>query len=139
MKSILGKSPFMRYIVFMPTKKKSPAKKIAVKKTVAKKPAVKSPAQKTTVKSGRPTKAAVKKKSTPVGPREDKLESNALDFVDQAAHLLRESIRTGAKTTKKSRTTAKQNAHELLNKASASLSSLLGKTTSVLRKGINDI
>jgi len=118
----------------MPTKKKNSAKKFSVKKPVAK-----PSAKKTTVKSGRPAAKAVKKKSSPVGPREDKLEANALKLIDQAAKLLRDGIRTGAKTTEKSRLKAKQEAHSLLSKASSSLGDLLSGSTSILRKAINKI
>lgn len=144
MNSALGKSPLVPYKTCMTTKKKSPAKKTTakkspVKKAAPKKSASRSSTKRTTVKSGRPTLKAVKKKSTSVGPRENELETNALKLVDQAAKILRDGIRTGAKTSEKSRLRAKQEAHSLLNKASTSLDDLLSGSTSILRRVINKI
>lgn len=111
----------------MATKKKTSAPKTT--KAAAKKPAVKKAA---------PKKAATTK-SKAAGPREQAAANAALKLVDEAAALLRKGIRTSADTTEKTRHEAKQKAHTLLNKASASLSDLLGGGTSALRSVINKI
>ncbi len=99
------------------------------KKAATKKPAPKAPVKKT----------STAKKSQPVGPREQKIASSALNLVDEAAALLRHGIHTGANSTEKTRHEAKQKAHTLLNKASASLSDLLSGSTSTIRSVINKI
>jgi len=91
------------------------------------------------VKKAAPKKPAPAKTSQPAGPREKEIADSALKLVDQAAALLRKGIHASADTSEKARLEAKQKAHALLNKASASLSDLLGGSTSVLRKVINKI
>ncbi len=102
------------------------------KKPAAKKPASKAPA----AKKAAPTKSRATK-HTPSA--EHKAASAALKMVDEAAALLRKGISTGASTTEKARLEAKSKAHSLLNQASHSLGSLLGESTSALRKAINKL
>lgn len=111
----------------MATKKKTSATKT---KTAAPK--------KATAKKAAPKKTAATK-SHPVGPREQKVATNALKLVDEAAALLRKGIRTSADTSEKSRHEAKRKAHDLLNKASSTLGDLLSGSTSALRDVINKI
>lgn len=112
----------------MATKKKAaPAKKSAKAKVASVK-------KKTTSKHKR--KSSVDK---PIGPREHALASSALKLVDEAAAALRKGIRVTADTTEKTRHESKKKAHDLLTKATSSLSSLLGGTSSALHKAIGKI
>lgn len=108
----------------MPVKKKT----TAAKKAPAKK-AKAAPKKKTTTTS----KA---KNTKPVGPREQKLASTALKLVDEAAALLRKGIRESANTSEKTRLATKQKAHNLLTKATGSLSDALSEGASALHKVI---
>ncbi|CAN5379651.1 hypothetical protein BH09VER1_BH09VER1_06760 [soil metagenome] len=113
----------------MATKKKAaPAKKSTSK------------AKATSVKKKVAAKASPTKASTkPTGPREQAIATSALKLVDEAAAALRKGIRTTADTTEKTRHESKKKAHDLLTKATSSLSSLLGGTASALHKAIGKI
>jgi len=111
-------------------KKKAAAKKPAAKKTSAKK----SDAIKVTVKKAAPKKTTSSSSAT---SREEKAAEKTIDWLDEAARLLRSSLRTGAKTTSEGRLEAKQKAHSLVTKASSSLSDLVGDAGSILHKAIN--
>lgn len=73
------------------------------------------------------------KKAGPVA-KHDKLTSNALKFIDQAANLLREGILTGASESTRVRHTARKRAHALIEKAHTSLGEALDAGTSALQK-----
>ena len=79
-------------------------------------------------------KALPSKKATPAKPAADSLAEQALKFVDEAAALLRSGIRESAKTTERSRATAKKTAHHLLGRASTSLSQAIEDGASALQK-----
>ncbi len=103
-----------------------------------KKKSSKPAAKKTTKKAaGKPAKKSSPKASPK--PREHAVAEGALQLVNEAAALLRKGISTSADTTEKARLEAKAKAHSLLNKASSSLSDILGGSTSLLRKAINKI
>lgn len=129
----LGKCLAKEYTPPMATKKKTPAKpKAPAKKSAARPKTAKSAARK-------PATKAKKTSSKPAGPREQKLASSALKLVDEAAALLRRGITTGADISEKNRLEAKKRAHNLLNKATSSLSSLLESGSSVISKAISKI
>ncbi len=116
-------------------------KKTAAKKPAAKKPAVKKPAaKKTAAKSPVAVKVSVKKTPPPKASsasREEKAAEKTIELLDEAARLLRSSLRNGAKATAEGRTQANQKAHSLVTKASSSLSSVVGEAGSILHKAIN--
>jgi hypothetical protein len=118
-----------------------PAYKVPDMATAKKKPAAKkstpAKAAKPAPKKSTPAKTASSKVSTkathvPSG-REAKLAEQALKFVDQAAAVLRDGIRTGAATTAKSRIAAKKKASTLLDKASTNLSKAIHHSSSTLQ------
>lgn len=122
----------------MATKPKAAAKK----KPVAKKAPAKAPAKKTTAKKPAAKATAKVKKavaSAPRGPRETKAANAALKLVDEAAAALRKGIRDTAGVSEKNRLAAKKKAHDLLTKATSSLSSLLSNSSSVLKSAIDKI
>ncbi len=109
----------------------TPKKKAAVKKTAPKKTATKSPVSvKVSVKKTAPPKSSATS-------REEKAAEKTIELLDEAARLLRSSLRTGAKHTAEGRTEAKQKAHSLVNKASKTLSDVVDGAGSVLHKAIN--
>jgi hypothetical protein len=85
------------------------------------------------------SRTAAAKKSTPAGPREEAVASDALKLVDKAASLLRKAIRSSAETSRTTRLEAKHQAHSLLTKASSALGQVLSESASTLHKVINKI
>jgi hypothetical protein len=69
----------------------------------------------------------------------DKLASNALKWIDQAADLLREGVTMGASQSSHVRNTARKKAHVLLEKAHTSLGEAIDKGTSTLHKMLGKI
>jgi transposase len=104
-------------------------------------PKKKTPAKKTAVKKSAPVKSTSKKsapsKVSAATSREEKAAEKTIELLDEAARVLRASLRTGAKATAEGRTEAKQKAHSLVTKASDSLSSVLDEAGSILHKAIN--
>lgn len=92
------------------------------------------PAKKTATKKTAPKPAA--KKAAPLS-KEEKLAENAIKMLDEAAALLRSSIKQGAAATAKSREAAKKRAHTLVTKAQGSLTSAISETGSLVQKAIN--
>lgn len=122
----------------MATKKSaSSASKSVPKKAAA---AVKSAATKATQPASKPSKTAARVNTAdikvPAG-REQKLAEQALKLIDDAAAVLRDGIRSGAKTTATSRIEAKKKAHSLLEKAAGNLSKAVDSSTSVLQSVIS--
>jgi hypothetical protein len=107
----------------MATAKKKPA----AKKSTPAKAAKPAPKKKTAS-----AKVSTKDTHVPAG-REARLAEQALKFVDEAAAVLRDGIRTGAATTAKSRIAAKKKASTLLDKASTNLSKAIHHSTSALQ------
>ena len=112
----------------MATAKKKPA----AKKSTPAKAAKPAPKKKAAVKKTTTSKVSTKATHVPSG-REAKLAEQALKFVDQAAAVLRDGIRTGAATTAKSRIAAKKKASTLLDKASTNLSKAIHHGSSTLQ------
>lgn len=65
--------------------------------------------------------------------------NEALGFLDEATSLLRTGLREGAETTEEARITAKRKAHDLLGKASKSLSKAIEGGASTLQDFIKKI
>jgi len=107
----------------MATAKKKPA----AKKSTPAKAAKPAPKKKTAA-----SKVSTKTTHVPSG-REAKLAEQALKFVDEAAAVLRDGIRTGAATTARSRIAAKKKASTLLDKASTNLSKAIHHGSSTLQ------
>ncbi|MEX1118802.1 MAG: hypothetical protein WEB60_08410 [Terrimicrobiaceae bacterium] len=103
-------------------------KKAATTKSAAKKPAAS--------KASAPKKATPSKATT-AKSREEKAAEKTIELLDEAARILRSSLRAGAKTTAESRVEAKQKAHSLVTKASNSLSHVVDGAGSILHKAIN--
>ncbi|GAT34167.1 hypothetical protein TSACC_22591 [Terrimicrobium sacchariphilum] len=116
---------------------KKPTKKAASKSP--KKPAAAKAAPKTKTAKKTTKPAATKSSTRPLGAREQKLANSALKLVDEAAALLRKGINTTADVSEKNRLAAKKRAHGLLNKATSSLSSILGSSSDALHKVIGKI
>jgi len=112
----------------MATAKKKPA----AKKSTPAKAAKPAPKKTTAAKKTAASKVSTKATHVPSG-REAKLAEQALKFVDQAAAVLRDGIRTGAATTAKSRIAAKKKASTLLDKASTNLSKAIHHGSSTLQ------
>lgn len=114
--------------------KKGGAKKDVVKRNISKKTAVKPAAKKKSLPAKVSTKVTTKKTL-----RHNKVANQALEFLDEAATLLRVGIREGAKATENSRIVAKKKAHHLLGKASKELSKAIEDGASTLQDLIKKI
>jgi hypothetical protein len=117
----------------MATAKKKPAAKKSTPSKVKAKVSKALPKKK-----AMPAKVSTKATSVPAG-REHKLAEQALNFVDEAASVLRSGIREGAATTAKSRIAAKKKANDLLGKASSNLSKAIGDGASALQNLLGKI
>jgi hypothetical protein len=100
----------------------------AWKKKVTRKTSRKPAARKKSLPAKASTKVTAKK-----ALRHNKVAKQALEFLDEAASLLRTGIREGAKATEKSRIVAKKKAHHLLGKASRELSKAIEDGASTLQ------
>jgi hypothetical protein len=118
----------------MATAKKKPA----AKKAPASKAKAKPAPRKTTTKSTKKDNVNTADTKVPAG-REHRLAEQALKFVDQAASVLREGIRTGASTTAKNRIAAKKKANDLLDKASSNLTKAIHHGNDSLQKLLGKI
>jgi len=114
--------------------------KITKKKPQQKKPSLhKTPAKKVlNHKKNLPAKVSTKSQSVPAG-REHHLAEQALNFLDEAASVLRSGIREGAATTAKSRIAAKKKAHDLIGIASKNLSIAIEGSSSTLQSLIGKL
>jgi hypothetical protein len=114
----------------MSTRKQHPSSKKHAARKVSKKPKAKKKSLPAKVSTKVTAKSAV---------RHNKLAKQALEFLDEAASVLRTGIREGAKTTEKSRIIAKRKAHNLLGKASRELSKAIEAGASTLQDIIKKI
>ncbi len=97
-------------------------------------------AKKTTSRSAVKQKK-VKKKTPPkhASSPMDKLTSNALKFIDQAADLLRKGVTISASQSDQVRHTTRKKAHALLGKAHTSLGEALDTGASAIHKLLGKI
>jgi hypothetical protein len=114
----------------MTTSKKRPATKKAVTRKVSKTSTIRKKNLPAPVSAKTTSKTTV---------RHNKVATQALVFLDEAATLLRDGIRESAKTTEKSRIVAKKKAHHLIGRASRELSKAIEEGASSLQRLIKRI
>ncbi|HEY5792149.1 MAG TPA: hypothetical protein VIS74_02550 [Chthoniobacterales bacterium] len=102
-------------------------------------PAAKKKTQTAAPKKAAPKTTAQKKAAAVRSSPEEKLATNALKWIDEAADLLRKGVNTTASSSAKARFEAKQKAHTLLTKAHGTLSQALTDGTSLLQKAIKKL
>jgi soluble cytochrome b562 len=105
----------------------------------SKKTAIRKVSKKTlTKKKALPAKVSTKV-TTKTAVTHNKVSKQALEFLDEAAALLRAGIIESAKTTENSRILVKKKAHHLLGRASKELSNAIGDGTRSLQQIIGKI
>lgn len=105
----------------------------------SKKTAIRKVSKKTlTKKKILPAKVSTKV-TTKTAVTHNKVSKQALEFLDEAAALLRAGIIKSAKTTENSRIMVKKKAHRLLGRASKELSNAIDDGTRSLQQVIKNI